>query len=319
MRASSILLVAAAAALVLSLVLLPVLAKRYGFLPVLAKRYGILAPACRPAADWLPSFDSLEELQASPWGAYYAGVYGDTLQPGDFPVSTADLWIVKKSLLRRCGAAVPWPEDEFCCPSEPGQLFGHMSRSNDPLDELWIYHPAPYQQLLSHQWVEVTHCSWGGTLVVANEAKGAWHYYAPGSGVFFYLGVTQAFEDHLGAANHYGVPCKSFLFQECDETFGALVEAARAAGLDSLQFLGHRDMRCGNTAIEIIDLAGVGAYPCVDISPDSATYKKRYRTGWKARTECRCEAAKVNDCLRCAPVMSENQAGPAPRPPPSQP
>jgi len=308
MRASSILLVAAAAALVLSLVLLPVLAKRYGF----------LAPACRPAADWLPSFDSLEELQASPWGAYYAGVYGDTLQPGDFPVSTADLWIVKKSLLRRCGAAVPWPEDEFCCPSEPGQLFGHMSRSNDPLDELWIYHPAPYQQLLSHQWVEVTHCSWGGTLVVTNEAKGAWHYYAPGSGVFFYLGVTQAFEDHLGAANHYGVPCKNPFSMECVDAFGAIVEAARAAGLDSLQFLGHRDMRCGNTAIEIIDLAGVGAYPCADVSPDSAPYKKRYRTGWKARTECRCEAAESNDCLRCAPVMPVNQANPALRQPPSQ-
>ena len=287
------LLLAAAAALLLLLL-------SFLLLRPIARRYGFLTPACRAGRAWLPTFGSLEELRASPWGAYYAGIYGDTLRQGDFPISAADLWIVKKSLLRRCGAQVPWPQDEWCCPSEPGQLFGHMSRSNDPLDELWIYHPPPFTQLLSHQWAEVTHCNWGGSRVGAEESKGAWHYYAPGSGVFFYLGVTQAFEDHQGAANHYAVPCKSFLFQECEDAFGAVVEAARAAGVDSLQFLGHRDMRCGNTAIELIDLAGVGAYPCADDSPDSPEYGRRYRTGWAARTECRCEAAKSDDCLRCA-------------------
>ena len=33
-------------------------------------------------------------------------------------------------------------------------------------------------------------------------------------------------------------------------------------GYDSIQYLRHYDMRCGNTAIEIVDLHGVGAYPC---------------------------------------------------------
>ena len=51
-------------------------------------------------------------------------------------------------------------------------------------------------------------------------------------------------------------------------------------------------MRCGNTAIEIVDLHGVGSYTCGNKN------KFNIRTGWDGKTKCKCDNYKMSmNCL----------------------
>lgn len=72
--------------------------------------------------------------------------------------------------------------------------------------------------------------------------------------------------------------------------------AALNRGYDSIQFLNHSDMRCGNTAIEIVDVRGVGKFPC-SIQTIDDSWKKRYKTGYNARNDCVCDNTIA--CFNC--------------------
>ena len=63
-----------------------------------------------------------------------------------------------------------------------------------------------------------------------------WLIYAPGSGIYFNLGVTISFAEHQDAYTHFNIAGG----QDMNE---ALSKAAAAAGYDSIQFLAHVDVR----------------------------------------------------------------------------
>lgn len=63
-----------------------------------------------------------------------------------------------------------------------------------------------------------------------------WLIYAPGSGIYFNLGVTISFAEHQDAYTHFNIAGG----QDMNE---ALSKAAAAVGYDSIQFLAHVDVR----------------------------------------------------------------------------
>ena len=53
----------------------------------------------------------------------------------------------------------------------------------------------------------------------------------------------------------------------------------RAQGLQSIQFTAHDDMKCGNTALKIVDLHGNECSTCLP----------RVTTGWNGTMPCVCD------------------------------
>ena len=134
-----------------------------------------------------------------------------------------------------------------------------MSNTNDPPDTVWLYHPPPFEPIESNSWIEVTHCM--NKTVSKFEDKGYWCYKAVGSGIFINVGNTKAFDTHLDAVKYFleKEKCHDVNGEgECEGDFYKLVDRAIALNSDSLQFVKHSDMRCGNTAVEILYLHGSG-------------------------------------------------------------
>merc|ERR1719421_1665814 len=93
----------------------------------------------------------------------------------------------------------------------------------------WVWHPYPWAALTANSWQEVLHQS----DPFGDEHFGAWLIYAPGSGIYFNLGVTKAFPEHIDAYKYFGVTAGN-LNEE-------MSKAAVAKGFDSVQFLAHVD------------------------------------------------------------------------------
>ena len=166
------------------------------------------------------------------------------------------------------------------CPNRKGQVFKWLGCCNGSFDvpkTQWIYQPPPYKPLDSDIWIEVTHCL--GSWVTTNEVEGAWYYKANGSNMWINIGKTISFNDHADAVRYFKagdcIQNPRETRGECAEDFQNLVEKAREAGYNSIQFLNHSDMRCGNTAIEIlhVDNTSIGArLPSESIGT--------FKTGW---------------------------------------
>ena len=95
-----------------------------------------------------------------------------------------------------------------------------------------------------------------------------WMVFAPGSGIWFNLGVTISFAEHADAYSHFKVAAGGDMNQE-------LSKAAAAAGYDSIQFLAHVDhtnYQCDThhtgrpgfdyMGLEIVATKLVGTYAC---------------------------------------------------------
>jgi hypothetical protein len=106
----------------------------------------------------------------------------------------------------------------------------------------WFYRPPPFSPITSDTWVEITHCA-GSDF----EAHASWYYVVQGSGVFVNTGSTISFGSHGDAVNHFlAGGCDD---QQCNDAIQArLPEAARAAGIDSIQFMHHCDFDCDEPA-----------------------------------------------------------------------
>ena len=238
----------------------------------------------------LPVFNSLDELKNSPWKDYFLQVYNELPDEKDFPIKIGDLSILYK------GAPIEFPRTVRwigTCPTEEGELYSNMSLTNDPPDTAWIYHPPPFKPL--EGLVEVTHCS--DSFVLTYEVQGMWFYHAPGSGIYFDLGRTISFISHSDAIQYFlKRKCKDWSLLhgniECNSDFIDLVNEAKKE-YDSIQFLNHEDMRCGNTAVEVMALNYSGDYPCGNKSGTGL-----FRSGWKGSRECNCDTNKL--CLNCS-------------------
>jgi hypothetical protein len=237
----------------------------------------------------LPVFDTLKELEASPWKDYFLKVYKELPEESDFPIHIGDFSILYKD------APIDTPRHiryVGLCPSEEGELYSNMSLTNDPPDTTWIYHSPPFKPLSG--LVEVTHCS--DSFVIKYESLGMWMYHAPGSGIYFDLCKTIVFRYHKDAVKYFlNRSCKDWSLLhgniECSSDFTDLINIAKK-NYDSIQFLNHEDMRCGNSAVEIIALNYIGDYPCGNKSG-----KGLFKTGWKGSRECNCDTKQL--CLNC--------------------
>ena len=237
----------------------------------------------------LPIFNNLNDLEASPWKEYFLKVYKELPAESDFPIHIGDFSLLYKS------APVEHPKNVGymgLCPNEEGQLYSNMSVTNDPSDITWIYHSPPFKPLSG--LVEVTHCS--DSAITNYETVGMWMYHAPGSGIYFDLGKTIIFKHHSDAVKYFlNKSCNSLSLlhsdTECTGDFINLINVAKK-NYDSIQFLNHDDMRCGNMAIEIIALNYIGDYPCGNKSGIGL-----FKTGWKGSRECKCDPNQM--CLNC--------------------
>jgi hypothetical protein len=243
----------------------------------------------------LPNFKTIDEFNSSPWKKYYELVYGDMSKITE-PPKVTDLQVLYVNYLKQALNVSINPKDfDSICPINENDIYSNMSGAHDMENTIWLYKIPPYKALENNAWVEVTHCT--DPEVLENETVGSWFYYGPGSGIYFNLGNnTKAYDDHADAVlDILGKECED---TECVDYFPELFTKAAQPPLNytSLQFLNHSDMRCGNTAIEIVDLKGVGKYPCSSEKLDS-DWNSRYKGGYNASTDCKCDNTK--SCMSC--------------------
>lgn len=221
---------------------------------------------------------------------YFTLLYGQgvpTMTVKDF----LKLDILYKELLEKVGININFLNN-FSCPETDNTPMINMSSflntgGFDVPNSIWLYHKPPYKPVKSNTWIEVTHCS--SHVSILDEQKGAWFYLAKGSNIFINVGRTIVFKDHPDAVEHFlNKHCRDFRNQ-CFLLFSDLVVEASKQGYDSIQFLGHDDMRCGNSSVEILMVNSIGA----GIIPTNI----EYRTGYNASEKCIPE--KLQNCLHC--------------------
>jgi len=238
-----------------------------------------------------PIFKNKSELENSKWSNYFIHIYGKIPDTG-YPIDLNTFWILYTNILKKYDIKLTDQciEDSNCftiCPNNNGGLFSNMSYIDDMDNTMWIYHKPPYNALPNNSVVEVIHTSGGYPMQRSIESVGSWMYYAKGSGIYFDTGNTISFKDHSESVKHFlDIDISCPLREECAYYFKDLFTKAKNEGYDSIQYLEHYDMRCGNTAIEIVDLHGVGAYPCGNKTD------LNIKSGWNGKDECICDNHK---------------------------
>jgi hypothetical protein len=239
----------------------------------------------------LPIFKNKSELENSIWSKYFIHIYGE-IPDSDYPIDLNTFWILYTNILEKYNIVLTdkCVKDKNCytiCQNNEGSLYGNMSNVDDMKDTLWIYHKPPYKAFPDNSKIEVTHVSGGYPLQKSIESSGSWMYYAKGSGMYFNTGKTISFIDHSESVKHFlDIDISCPLREECVKYFSKIVDIAKNKGYDSIQYLKHYDMRCGDTAIEIIDLHGVGAFPCGNKT------KLNIKSGWLGKNICICDNHK---------------------------
>jgi hypothetical protein len=254
---------------------------------LLEASYPVLQGCDAPQTPSWPEFTSLENLKASDWANYFFTVYGEL--PSTYPVKTADLWVVFDGAIAQGSEQIPKSVGQ--CPTANPPAGQHYN-NNDIYQSSaisWIWHPYPYQALAANTWAEVIHTA----DPFGDEHYGAWFMYAPGSGIYFYLGSTISFSHHRDSYSYFGVSQGDLNEQ--------VSQAAATQGYDSIQFLAHVDHTnypcdTGNTGtaglsymgMEILGTKLVGTYSCTFSggAPDVI------KSGWQASKACTCDNSK---------------------------
>lgn len=164
----------------------------------------------------LPIFNNKEEFDNSKWKDYYDVIYGkDTVKSSDFPIDTSKLCILYADVLKNTVGININPDNyKNVCPKNENDVYSNMSNDHDIPNTFTLYKLPPYKPIESNIFVEVTHCT--DPEVESNENVGAWYYYAPGSGIYFNVGNTKAYNDHNDAAKDLlGIDCDT----ECVDNF----------------------------------------------------------------------------------------------------
>lgn len=284
------------------------------------------------------SFESLVALWRSGWYDYLDQIYGaSTLR---FPCSLRQLGFFytsripggvrfrehpRSALTRLEGADAnvvygPMQRGELYR-TWGGDLLGtswaqlNLYRMLHALDGRWspevdtpVGGPSP-RGFASHERVEVMHT------VGDARGSGMWFYYAKGSGIYFDVGRTVVYRDHLHAARELGIPCadlsgKAARFEfpkacadavEGDSTaeHRFQLEATRrgaAAGYDSIQFARHPEnhiwrfeILATNVFEDAVSLDGKSGCP-------ARRYATRFSRGWGGVEACMCRAAPDINC-----------------------
>jgi len=244
-----------------------------------------------------PIFKNKSELEDSEWSKYFLYIYGEIPNTG-YPIDLNTFWLLYTDILEKYNIKLTDQciKDNNCftiCPTKEGQLYAHMSGSDDMKNTIWINHLKPYKPLPKNINIEVTHVSGGYPMQKHFESVGSWMYYAKGSGIYFNTGNTISFKDHSESIKYFlniNISCP--IINECLHYFKEVFTKAKNKGYDSIQYLNHDDMRCGNTAIEIVDLHGIGAFSCGNKT------KLNIKSGWMGKNKCICDNHKESmNCL----------------------
>jgi len=237
---------------------------------------------CQEVGGW-PKFTDYDHLNSHQWGRYFEAVYGEVPDSG-YPICLSDYWVLYEEELAKAGVKTPTAASQ--CPTDSsensvGELFSANQGSGLNLPgTLAIFHPPTYGALPDNTWVEVIHSAYP-----ADENFGAWFYYAKGSGIWYNIGKSVAFQDHSGAGQYYGTKSSS------NEVMSML---CAAAGDDTIQFLNHVDPGTCNECctksrnpaswnIELVACAMKGRYACA-AEPGDTTLK----AGWMGKRNCEC-------------------------------
>ena len=238
-----------------------------------------------------PVFSNKNELKNSIWSKYFLHIYGE-IPDSDYPIDLNTFWILYTNILEKYNIVLTDQciKDKNCysiCPKNNGDLYSNMSYIDDMNNTIWIYHKPPFKAFLDNSVIEIIHTSGGYPGQKMIESTGSWMYYAKGSGIYFDIGKTISFKDHSESVKHFlDIDISCPLREECAYYFKDVFTKAKNMGYDSIQYLRHYDMRCGNTAIEIVDLHGIGAYPCGNKD------KYNIKSGWKGKNICICDNHK---------------------------
>jgi len=260
-----------------------------------------------------PSFATPSALRSDPqWAQYITRVYGAVPEDSSaYPYCMGDHWLFYSDVLSNARLTARIPESVGDCPSSvhasaEGELYSENSVLA-PMGTVWSWHPAvdeAYAPFAPDTWVEVLHQ--GG---IDDEHVGAWFLHARGSGIWVHTGRTIAFGDHAEAWEAFGVGHLDLKARN-----EAMCANASAAGLDSLQFIGHSCKMmyglCLNGSraptlynIEIVSTALVGVYPCASDDGRST----RVRTGWRGANTCTCNNS-ASSFLHCQEVEPSTRA-----------
>lgn len=184
------------------------------------------------------------------------------------------------------------PKSVGTCPTANPPLGQRYNVNNmySPSFISWIWHPYPYHSLAANSWHEVLH----EADPFGDEHFGAWFVYAPGSGIYFYLGKTIAFQEHQDSFQHFNV-------KKTGDMNEGMCKVASAQGYDSVQFLAHIDhtnYQCDtyNThraglaymGLEIVGVKLTGIYACGSGHGAPSAIK----AGWQASRACVCDDSK---------------------------
>lgn len=269
----------------------------------------------------------MDELQASPWAIYFSDTYGE-LPAAGYPICVFDFWVLRNgtstslqklgltAIAQKAGGGphgwqIPSSIRPILSQFYPGLAYryakGEYVNGDLYLGTLmngytiyrdWYF----YHQLPDHAWVEVVHNA-GSTF--NHETEAMWFSRARGSGVWFDVGKTIAFDTHTEAFNEYLIessgPCQKVVpIKNSTDPLaeGAVFENAlsvcmRSKGYDSFQFRPdpYPVMQTFGMAgwSELASTKTAGHFTCGVESGGTANI---FRTGWRATRPCDCDASQ---------------------------
>lgn len=282
-----------------------------------------------PGRGPLPTFLSREQLAGSLWLPYLRAVYGHD-DEFTFPIALSTFTLFYTDALPRGLSSAPprswrnaWQhlnrgdllesiDDWFAPPRDTNgtptirllwvYMYQHAgcSRGSWPHTSLWDSNhsrvlpdpPFAYSRGFANgSLIEVWHATPPSEIIRPHaQTGGVWLYLAIGSGIFHNLGHTAVFSDHQQAAFSFGLPIKDA------HNFRKLSRAARAAGLDTLQFTHRCETIYKFEVVDVRGLSNSSDSPCPDYAGASAVY----RSGWRGARRCRCRGMRNRTrCLNC--------------------
>uniref|UniRef100_A0A6C0ICY9 Uncharacterized protein n=1 Tax=viral metagenome TaxID=1070528 RepID=A0A6C0ICY9_9ZZZZ len=207
--------------------------------------------------ELFPTFYNMDQLEQSCWYNYINFVYGvDTIHQ-HFPIITSKFFFFYQNLLPPSvkSVVVPTIKENPC---QYGDFFNSINAAFDLCNALWAYQyavaylpdktppvqgapPVPFaysKGFPSGSWVEVTHCC------CDLNNNGYFFYLAIGSGIWYNVGNTIVFPDHIDAycyfhhvdkqtLNSYEIECLNYPQTLDSKNY----MAARSAGYDSIQYV----------------------------------------------------------------------------------
>lgn len=301
-------------------------------------------------------FESLKELRLSEWFGYLDGIYGaSTLR---FPLSLRQLGFFYTPRLPKPARFREHPRSQPTQQGEANVLHGPIQRGE--LYRTWggEAHGTAWAQLNLYRMLHAFDGRWAPTVdapvgaaphigpsfgipsgfashtrvevmhrVGDARGSGMWFYYARGSGVYFDVGRTAVYRDHLHAAQELGItPCargsaarlaefpgacndaREFELwwskpDGADQEFEFQSEATRrgaAAGYDSIQFARHLEHDIWHFEILATNVFEAEAAAQGDGGGPSACpdprYAARFSRGWGGTEACVCRAALDVNC-----------------------